>query len=236
MNRFKDKEIIQQYGFYHSGTGYIALLINKNFKNTIIIRCKKHDGPTNLEHGETYIAKDFALENYYNNDFVIDENSKGISEEELKYLNACPFIKYVITIKNPYVWCQRQIDRHPNRPVSVSIKNWNKANKRYFLFWVENRHSKKCVIIKYEDLLNDFEYSMHKIEDGLWLETKLEKFENINEFSNDLHEGREPEVKDFLKVWLEVYNRVMANKSLIQQINDCLDYQIMEWFGYEVER
>lgn len=234
MNRFKDREIIQQYGFYHSGTGYIALLINKNFKNTMIIRCKKHDGPTNLEHGEVYVEKDFALENYYYNDFVVDENKRGVSEEELNYLNACPFVKYVIIIKNPYVWCQRQIDRHPNRPINFSIRNWNEANKRYYQFWEARHHDIDCIIIKYEDLLNNFESSMYKIEDGLRLETKLERFENVNGLSNDLHEGREPVIKDFLEEWHRVNDRVKKDKFVTTMITQYVDKQVMEWFGYEI--
>ena len=234
MNRFKDKEIIQQYGFYHSGTDYIALLINKNFKNTMILRCKKHDGPTSLEYGEIYNRTQFALEDYYNNDFVLDESSRGVSEEEINYLNAHPFVKYVIIIKDPYVWCQRQLTRHPNRPINFSINNWNKANKKYYEFWKARHHDTDCVIIKYEDLLNNFKSTMHKIEDTLRLETKHDKFINTNEFSNDLHEGRKPEIKDFLKEWHRVDKIVKASEFIARLVTRFVDKQVMDWYGYEV--
>lgn len=234
MNRINDKNIIQQYGFYHSGTGYIALLLHKNFKDLMILRCKKHDGPTSLEHGEMYCHKDFALENYYYNDFIIDNNNKGLTGEEINSLNMRIDIKYIIVIKNPYVWCMRQMERHPNRPISVSIGNWNRANKRYYQFWKERHHDTDCIIINYESLLNSFEMMMHKIEDVLHLETRSESFENIDEFSNDLHEGRKPEKKDFLEEWHKVNERVISDKTIISQINNCVDKQVMNWFGYEV--
>ncbi len=235
MNRIVNKNIIQQYGFYHSGTGYIALLLHKNFKDLIILRCKKHDGPTSLDYGERYYRAQFALENLYFNEFDIDDNNRGLTDEEVNYLNARNDIKYVIIIKNPYVWCMRQIDRHPNRPVSESINNWNNANKRYYEFWVNKHHDTDCVIIRHEDLLENFDMTLRKIEDVLHLETKLKQFENVEEFSGDVHDG-EKVIRQFENKYDEIRQRVLSNKTLVRQINECLDMKVIDWYNYELEK
>jgi len=231
------KHIIQQYGFYCTGTGYLALLLEKNFKNIKVLRTNKHEGPSS-DMGDDYSEyKDILTE---------DTIQEGLTEEQVEELTQRTDIKYAIITKNPYAWLSsfiRKIKRSPkdddfrllyeNGGMSTAymLQLWTRANMRFYTFYTRNPD--KIIFLRYENLLTNLEESLEGIRKKFLL-TPKGKCKDLSEWAEDIYDKNTNKTSFDPAYYTEARYLEEYTEEDLRLIEPMLHPGLMKALGYEI--
>lgn len=148
-------KFVKQYGYYRCGTNFTQVLLERNFDCKVMINqlgCK-HDPPKNWRRW------------LKNSDKPVPE---GLAEAVAN--NEVPVI---VTVKDPYGWADsfmlywRKRKRHHNEVTPAFMKQRVAKFNKGYRQW--SQMNKLRIVVKYEDLLSDYEGTVRRIGERLKL-------------------------------------------------------------------
>jgi len=189
------KTFFKLYGLDHSGSHYLAWLLNNNYKNVVMLH--SHTG---WNHGEivtelTWNSSEWNHDKYEHNDKK--EHGKALKRERLNTGESVLIYKNEITelyqtkklillclIRNPYSWLNSFNIKHDKsyKTLEESLIRCRRVNLNYF-----NNTWPNKFIIKYETLRDDTKNSIEKIGKAVGL-GEISKFKDTN---SDVAKGGE---------------------------------------------
>lgn len=220
--------VFQQHGVRRSGTNYIKVLLEQNYSNVIV--------SDNMvwKHG------------YYRN----PEKSEIKRIPDLDPKLAQKYIKSLIIIKDPYAWIESMFRWAINVPEEKGMKYFffdikgsfkiddyqdsilksiHSYNNRY-KDWISNADE----MVKYEDLLENFELPLLKLE-------KKYNMTRINEDLLDIYGGCDPRPVnhkfmirdwDYSKYYLNRQYLRNLSKNAINIISENVNWELIGEYGY----
>ena len=218
------------YGQKRTGTNYISTILLNNFLDTKVFM-----NVGGWKHGKFIKIPD--EKNLVN---TVDENTKNnINVPETINLFKINKFKFILMIKNPYMWINSMC-KHENKSVENSsfiikqIKIWNTLYTNYKQY-IE---SGEAYLIKYEKLIQEPD----SVLENLIKEFNLKrKFKNLFKLEKKkLHPNSDYNIgmhtnKDFDKTKYinPNINKILTN-NIIKIINNNIDFKLMDFYGYDI--
>jgi hypothetical protein len=218
------------YGQKRTGTNYISTILEKNFLDTKVFM-----NVGGWKHGKIIeIPNKTELVNTV--DF---HTKKKINVSETINLFKKNTVKFIVMIKNPYMWINSICNQYKKSVEDSSfiikqIKIWNTLYTNYKQY-IE---SKKAYLIKYEDLIQDpdsvledliKEFNLkRKFKNSFKLETKKLKANSDANIGNCMN-------KDFDKTkYINPNINKILSKNIIEIINNNIDFKLMDFYNYDM--
>lgn len=225
------KKYIKIYGAKRTGTNYITTILHENFLNL-----ETFMNVGGWKHGNIIeFPKKYNLLKYVDND-----TKKRININDTINLFKNNMVKFIVTIKNPYMWINSIINYSgikcikDNKFIIKQIKLWNKLYNNYKKFIITG----KAELVKYEKLLEEPDIILvnlskknnwkRKYENSFNLETKYLRANSdntIGEHYNYFFDKKKYINTDIKKV---------LTKNTIKIINDNIDLSLLEFYKYEL--
>jgi len=211
---------IKQYGIQRSGTNYTQWPLENNFKGRVFhfqLGSKHMEHPTHIDwkHRKTWKGHH------------IDPNTK---QHVIKAVED-KTIRYLITAKDPYSWIisyKRWVKNHTLNSDGLA-RRWNAKHQNWYDL---ARQYDLAMIVRYEDLLTDFNKTMEKIKSSLQLTQKRDSFVNMTRrFLASPALTQKKFDKDYY------LNRKYIKELTEQDIDNCREYispELMKNLGYTI--
>lgn len=169
---------VKQYGMKRSGTNYTRWLIQNNFVDvqplSEILGWKHGQHPDDVDWTGRSWADPFHEQVESERQALLAMVTDDIREAVISGK-----IRYTITTKNPYAWwCSysRFTERpEPMMSVEDGIRLWNSLHENWS--HLANRNP-LAIVVRYEDLLLNFDATLKRIATELQLEPKGNGFQN----------------------------------------------------------
>lgn len=210
-------KIIKIYGLQRSGTNYLSTLLQKNFDVEVWMNLGgwKHGFINkNPSKDEIFNNTDYLTKLKYKDEYIID-------------LFSNKQVNFLCIVKNPYNWLisyKKFLDLTKKKFELVnSVNLWNDI----YLNYINN----DITIIRYEDLLNNFNKTLLLIKDKYDLKSKTKNFinenkvlkrnadKNIGETLNEKFINKKINIKEyFSSKELKIINKTL-NKDLMKKFN-----------------
>ena len=202
-----------------------------------------------LRTGTNYISKLIEL-NFYT--YCLQSEEQGWKHGPCQYTEK---LRYVFVVKNPYSWLKsfREWEIIHNRvPEDISISEfivgdlshhqlnrawaaqtpleaWNEALKS----WSQYFNKPNVTLIKYEDLLDNFNACMAKIRDNLNLTMNHSEFHNIKERVDN---WKTPKPRHKLNKGLYQGSSILDSYSKNEKalFREKLDPKVVDYFSYNI--
>lgn len=165
------------YGLQRSGTNYTEALILENFKNVAFWNEHYPKSLPTHKHFRLYDQKHLVPSLYYLNEFFYPSFSDF--DQHVSSLTKKEGLKYVIVVKDPYGWYKSYL-RYAHRTKEVNflkkdangqfMLEWNLFHKKWLDFAEEA--PERVHIVRYKDLLSNFEESLELMQQTLALTPK----------------------------------------------------------------
>jgi len=238
---------IKQYGAKRSGTNYLKSIVHSNFEDVIVF-----SNILGWKHG-CYYGDSLLVEDWFEKKGKVSNSERQDAERLFNKLKVDIInsireddIRYLISVKNPYSWMSSMI-KYLGKDMSIlknkkfvekHILNWNNVYRS----WISLKDSKQYfLVVKNEDMLEDFDLNMGIIRDQLKLKTIDGNYfmNNTNKMRN-LSDGSWNISNSSLKK--ENNNRFYIEKSylkyfdidMLDNINCFLNKDVMKKLGYEM--
>ncbi len=161
---------VKQYGYYRTGTNFLWQMLEKNFLCSILVNqlgCK-HDAP-----------KDWKK--------WLDKPDKPIPEGLPKAVQDNT-VRLIVIVKDPYAWLHsfifywrmRKPDRIDKVTLPFLIQRTQFYNRNYRA-WRDLIANHQGILIRYEDILLDYETEFQKVSDVLKLPLRGNRITIIEE-------------------------------------------------------
>tara|TARA_Y100000741_G_scaffold359915_1_gene341332 strand:- start:35 stop:628 length:594 start_codon:yes stop_codon:yes gene_type:complete len=171
---------------------------------------------------------------------TVDENTKNnINVPETINLFKINKVKFILMIKNPYMWINSMC-KHENKSVENSsfiikqIKIWNTLYTNYKQY-IE---SGEAYLIKYEKLIQEpdsvlenliKEFNLkRKFKNSFKLEKK--KLHPNSDYNIGMHTNKDFDKTKYINPNI---NKILTN-NIIKIINNNIDFKLMDFYGYDI--
>lgn len=218
------------YGQMRTGTNYISTILLNNFLDT-----KLFMNVGGWKHGK--IIKIPNKKNLVNR---VDNNTKNkINVTETIKLFKINKVKFIVMIKNPYMWIN-SICKFKNKSLNdhsfiiEQIKIWNTLYTNYKQY-IE---SGKAYLIKYEKLIQEPESVLENLIKEFNLKRKFKDSFKLEKKklgpNSDATLGRTyNKYFDKTKYINPNINEILTN-NIIKIINNNIDFKLMDFYDYEI--
>jgi len=227
-------ENIILFGLQRTGTNFLETLLKKNFNNLCFCNNVNHRSLPLHKHFRLYNEKLFIPESKYLNNFYYQSFSDF--DQHVKNLLKTDKMLYVVNTKEPYSW----YISYNNLAKRMKWKGWKKKwlNAHFMIdynlfhkMWLKfaEESSNKVIIINYEEVLNNPEKSILKIEESFGQKrnsTELIIPGKVN-MSKKFDDKRKSyyQSKEFLKE---------LNEDDIMALSAHLEKEVVEKLGYQM--
>lgn len=215
------------YGQMRTGTNYIASLIKLNFLNTFILV-----NVGGWKHGN--IIKNPSKENMLSR--IKKEHKMKYNKELLFKLFNLNAINFIVMIKDPYKWLLSVLKFKKKRIIKENIINelkiWNEKYSNYR----EHIKNGNVFLIKYEELLIDRNNILNRLKDYFNMRKRFRGYKNINKVLNPNcdHNLGSTGNRIFNKKKFYLSNKKVFSDELLQVINNNIDRELLEFYGYQI--
>ena len=219
------KKIVKIYGEKRTGTNYLTTLILTNFIDTTVF----------MNVGGWKHGKFIETPNKTNLLNTVDRITKDkINVDETISLFTTKQVKFIIIIKNPYMWIKSmsEADRKPITPAFVKdhINFWNDHYSDYMKY-IQNE---TALLVKYESLLIDPIGTMNSIKTKFNLTTNkdyvFEKRKLLACSDSALGSTMNKICDTSRYTNLDVSKHL--KKNIIELINNTIDTNLMQFYDY----
>lgn len=244
-----DKQIVKLYGLNHSGSHYLAWLLNVNFKDMVILH--SHTG---WNHGYrifefNWDASKWNTDPYFDGDLIKHgqelkreplNSGEPVThyEEEIKRLYDEKELPMFILVRNPYTWlysyCVKHFKEGGGRGLQRAMRLWSDINRDYRdMPW-----PKECYI-KYEKLRDNTEDELKRISEFLDKPLKHDKIIDTDVNAINLHRNIN-QVSDYKKSdesdYTTIINKICNHEGITHQqfsimFNDIIDKNVLDWYN-----
>lgn len=216
------------YGQKGTGTNYISTILKTNFMNTQVFM-----NVGGWKHGKIIeLPNEVELVN------SIDSHIKlKLNVQETIGLFENKHIKFIVMIKNPYMWIMSVAGHKKNLIenktfVIKQIKIWNLMYSNY-KHYIE---SEKAYLIKYEHLLKDPDSILNDLKTKFNLKRKFLNSYNLETrklcANTDSNLGKcHKEHFDKEKYINQDINKILS-KDIIELINNTIDNKLMNFYNF----
>ncbi len=212
---FGSKDVIKIHGTLRVGTNYLKKLLDANFRGRALLP---------EEHGWKH--------------------------GKIKYSDK---FKYIIMVKDPIAWVlsfwkwEKLHNRSDSKNVVEFIENnltheklknewsevdvikvWNKS----YQYWMQYVENDNVTLVRYEDLINDFDETMSALMTGINLEKKADVFVNITKRADEWKTQRVMEALNVDSYRKKQYLSVLGAET-VSLIRSKLDNKILDVLGYD---
>ena len=216
---------IKVFGIQRTCTTFMRELCKRNLNDVIVYTNEfgsKHQAPRKLDGFKGWVVqKAMGDEKKYKDIMrIVKDMRKG------NYLNS------IIVIKNPYSWYQSA--KRWYRDKFIFEKLYKRYNRLYTVYrdfhldksGFDNLYGDSCVV-RYEDVLKNVDKVMAHVSKSLNIEVAHRPVVLPNQV---------PQSKRFSKTKKKFYlgnGRFGLDQSTINTINNILDWDLMEFYGYK---
>lgn len=218
------------YGQMRTGTNYISTILVNNFLDTKVF----------MNVGGWKHGKIIQIPNKKNLVNRVDNNTKNkINVTETINLFKINKVKFIVMIKNPYMWInsickfkKKSLNEHSF--IIEQIKIWNTLYTNYKQY-IE---SGKAYLIKYEKLIQEPESVLENLIKEFNLKRKFKDSFELEKkklgANSDAALGKTHD-KDFDKTKYinPNINEILTN-NIIKIINNNIDFKLMDFYDYEI--
>mgnify|MGYP000574649895 CR=1 FL=1 len=221
------------YGLQRAGTNYTEAVILENFKDVRFLNEHFPDCLPTQKHFRLYDEKFIIPSLQFQNNFHFPSFKQF--DEKVEELTQQKDLKYVVVVKNPYAWYQSFM-RLANRTKHITYRkkhinghfviDWNLFHSKWLSFF--NECPEKIELVKYEDLVKDFDGTMKALENKFGLKSIHPEYFNPKSvgMSRKFTKKRNTYYKG--KAYL-----ADLHPTYIRVISELLDKSLMERFDYE---
>jgi len=218
------------YGQLRTGTNYISTILETNFLDTKVFM-----NVGGWKHGKIIeIPNEKELLN------TIDGHTKNkINVSETINLFKKNTVKFIVMIKNPYMWIN-SICNCSNKSVKDSsfiieqIKIWNTLYANY----KQHIESKKAYLIRYENLIQDSDSVLEDLIKEFNLKRKFEnsfKLETKKLLANSDATLGKCCSEDFDKTkYINPNINKFLPRNIMKIINNNIDFRLMDFYNYDI--
>jgi len=234
---------IKQIGMKRSGTNYTRWLLENNFQDVQVLSevlLWKHspkppdNGNIDWSGGSWVDPAHSATERFAEKQkllkMVTDDMRRAVETKELRY---------IVTVKSPYSWWCSYSKRFKERPerlmsVTQAIDLWNHFHYNWIQFC---EHYKLATIVRYEDLLQSFDKTLHDINNELLIKANFPFVNNKVRMArrSDINIGMGQTGIPFDAQHYESHSYMeMFDRELIAQFKKRLSPLVMSELGYQI--
>jgi hypothetical protein len=224
------------YGLQRSGTNYVETLLPNNFKDVSLENVAYHRSLPLHKHFRPYEQMAFVPEPKYMHNFrypaFSDFNAHACR------LTGKEELHYVVVVKEPYSWYISYCKLAKKNNWPTYMPKW--ANQHYMtdysMFcrkWLNFRKEapEKIVILRYEDLLQDFAGNLEKVRSQFGLEKVVKEYQDFSKVNMSRKFTDKRRNYYLNKKFLEL----LADEELFV-LTENLDPSVVEELGYELIR
>ena len=254
---FLKKKLLKIYGERNTGTNYLGRLIDLN------LDVQQIPGviPGWLSSVQRWVhGKELARDSYFSLTYSRNlgwKHSQVLPADEIRKLRICANDLYFVTLtKNPYSWLlsmyrrpyHRYFSRKPDLGTFLTtpwekvkrenvageipgpVELWNIKNASY----IQLQRKLPVLNLAFEELLENPEEVLCQIGKQFHLEWKVDGFVNYDQSAKRFHLEDESKGTQFYRdYYLNEKWKSDLSPSLISIINERLDDDVMNYFGYE---